>query len=44
MILLVNTFADEMADATYPQEVCIVVESEEERELVNAFIKGRVGA
>lgn len=42
--ILVNTFADEMANATYPKEVCIVVESEEERDLVDAFIKGRVGA
>jgi O-acetyl-ADP-ribose deacetylase (regulator of RNase III) len=40
--ILVDTFVSEMAHATYPTEVCIVVESEEERELVDAFIQGRL--
>ncbi len=42
MRILVDTFATEMENATYPTELCIVVESEEERELVEAFIRGRV--
>lgn len=41
--ILVDTFASAMETATYPTDLCIVVESEEERELVDAFIRGRLG-
>ncbi len=39
--ILVDTLATDMRTATYPQEVCIVVETEEDREIVEAFIRGR---
>jgi O-acetyl-ADP-ribose deacetylase (regulator of RNase III) len=42
--ILVDTFVTELEAATYPTDLCIVVESEEERELVEAFIRGRVGS
>lgn len=39
--ILVDTLATDMRTATYPKEVCIVVETDEDRETVEAFIRGR---
>jgi O-acetyl-ADP-ribose deacetylase (regulator of RNase III) len=37
--ILVDVLTTTLPRATYPREVCIVVESEEERELVDAYIR-----
>ncbi|MBE0593779.1 MAG: macro domain-containing protein [Gemmatimonadales bacterium] len=42
--ILVDTLASDMQHTTYPKEVCIVVESEEDREMVEAFIRGRLAS
>jgi len=39
--ILNDTLASDMRHTTYPREVCIVVESEEDRDMVEAFIRGR---
>ena len=40
--ILVDGFASDTQHTTYPRELCIVVESEEEREIVDACIRGRL--
>ncbi len=40
--ILVDAFASDTRHTTYPRELCIVVESEEEREIVDACIRGRL--
>ena len=40
--ILVDAFASDTEHTTFPQEVCIVVESDEEREIVDACIRGRL--
>jgi O-acetyl-ADP-ribose deacetylase (regulator of RNase III) len=40
--ILVDALAGDLSHTTYPREVCIVVGSEEEREIVDAFIRGRL--
>ena len=42
--ILVDTLASDMQHTTYPREVSIVVESEEDREMVEAFIRGRLAS
>ena len=42
--ILVDTLASDMQHTRYPREVCIVVESEEDRVMVEAYIRGRVGS
>jgi O-acetyl-ADP-ribose deacetylase (regulator of RNase III) len=42
--VLVDAFASDMKHTTYPSEVCIVVESPEDRELVEAFIRERLAS
>jgi len=42
--ILIDTFASDMQHTTHPNEVCIVVESEEDREMVEAFIRGRLAS
>ncbi len=39
--ILVDTLVTDMRTATYPKEVCIVVDTDEVREIVEAFIRGR---
>ena len=38
--ILVDALATDLPHATYPREVCIVVESEEDREVVQALLRG----
>lgn len=40
--VLIDALAGDLSHTTYPREVCIVVGSEEEREIVDAFIRGRL--
>jgi O-acetyl-ADP-ribose deacetylase (regulator of RNase III) len=40
--ILVDSFASDTRHTTYPRELCIVVESDEEREIVDACIRGRL--
>jgi O-acetyl-ADP-ribose deacetylase (regulator of RNase III) len=42
--ILVDTLTSDMQHTTYPREVCIVVESEEDRDMVEAFIRGRLAS
>jgi O-acetyl-ADP-ribose deacetylase (regulator of RNase III) len=42
--ILVDVLVSDLAHATYPKEVCIVVETEEDREVVQAFLRGRGSA
>lgn len=39
-LILVQTLTELLPAATYPKEVCIVVESEEDREVVQALLRG----
>ncbi len=39
--ILVDTLSIDLSTATYPKEVCIVVETEEDRDIVEAFLRGR---
>jgi len=39
--ILVDVLVSDLPHATYPKEVCIVVETEEDREVVQAFLRGR---
>ena len=39
---LVDAFASDTQHSTFPRELCIVVESDEEREIVDACIRGRL--
>jgi O-acetyl-ADP-ribose deacetylase (regulator of RNase III) len=38
--ILVQTLTEHLPTATYPEEVCIVVESEEDRDIVQALLRG----
>jgi len=38
--ILIDVLTASLSGATYPKEVCIVVETEEERELVSALLRG----
>lgn len=38
--ILVEVLSENLPSATYPKEVCIVVESEEDQEVVQAFLRG----
>jgi O-acetyl-ADP-ribose deacetylase (regulator of RNase III) len=40
--ILVDVLSTNLPNTTYPSEVCIVVESEEEREVVQALLRGSV--
>ena len=40
--ILVDSFASDTRHTTYPRELCIVVESDEEREIVDACSRGRL--
>ncbi len=41
--LLVDAFAGDLRHATHPSDVCIVVETDEDREVVEALIRSRAG-